>query len=100
MRWQIYARHSKRSDRELVKIDCAALPKDLLEADYLVMNAALLQAQPKQRLADSKLPINQHCCLMKGSLPIDAQANLLRVSNNGNLSGFGGRQTFKINVRI
>lgn len=45
---------SKRAAQSFVKIDCATLPSGLLEAELLVMNAALLPAPVKKNPAGSK----------------------------------------------
>lgn len=93
--------NSKRAERELVKIDCAALPKDLLEAELFgyergaytgatETKAGRLEAAHKSTLLLDEIAL----------LPIDAQAKLLRVLEQREFERLGGRKTFKIDVRI
>jgi transcriptional regulator with PAS, ATPase and Fis domain len=92
---------SKRAEHELVKIDCAALPKDLLESELfgyergaftgaMEAKAGRLEAAHKSTLLLDEIAL----------LPIDGQAKLLRVLEQREFERLGGRKTFKINVRI
>jgi len=47
---------SARCNRRFVKVNCAAIPFDLLEASCLVMRKALSPAPSRKELADSNWP--------------------------------------------
>jgi two-component system, NtrC family, response regulator AtoC len=92
---------SKRAGQNFVKIDCGALPKDLLEAELFgYERGAFTGANESKpgRLEDAH----------KGSLlldeiahlPLDAQAKFLRVIERREFERLGGRRTIKVNTRL
>jgi two-component system, NtrC family, response regulator HydG len=96
----IHAR-SKRADRELVKIDCAALPKELLEAELFGHERGAFTGATEAR--PGRLEAAHKSTLLLDEialLPIDAQAKLLRVLEQREFERLGGRKIFKIDVRV
>src|SRR5947208_13416837 len=98
--WFIHA-HSQRAAQPLVKIDCATLPADLLEAELFGYERGAFtgatQAKPGRLEAAHKgtLVLDEIA-----HLSIDAQAKLLRVIEEREFERLGGRRTIKVDARL
>jgi DNA-binding NtrC family response regulator len=96
----VHAR-SRRAAQPLVKIDCAALPKDLLEAELFGYERGAFtgahEAKPG-RLEDA----HRGTLLLDeiAHLPPDAQVKFLRVIERREFERLGGRRTTKIDTRL
>jgi two-component system, NtrC family, response regulator AtoC len=96
----IHAR-SLRADGALVKIDCGALPRDLLEAELFGYErgafTGAMEARPGRLEAAHKgtLVLDEIA-----HLSIDAQAKLLRVIEEREFERLGGRRTVKVDARL
>lgn len=92
---------SKRAANNLVKIDCAALPTDLLEAELFGYErgafSGATEAKPGRLEAAHKSTLLLDEIAL---LPVEAQAKLLRVIEQREFERLGGRKTFKIDVRL
>jgi transcriptional regulator with PAS, ATPase and Fis domain len=92
---------SPRSRLSFVKIDCAALPSELLEAELFGYERGAFtgatQARPGRLEAAHKgtLLLNEIA-----HLSIDAQAKLLRVIERREFERLGGRRTIKVDARL
>ena len=94
-------RHSKRADKPMVKVNCAALPHDLLESELFgyergAFTGAVGEKPGKFELAD------KGCMLLDeiGEMSPSLQAKLLHVLEDGEFSKLGGRRTVKVDVRV
>jgi len=93
--------HSSRRDRPLVKVNCAALPANLIESELFgYEKGAFTGADRKKRgrfdLADgSSLFLDEIA-----DIPLELQAKLLRVLQEGEIERLGGNKTIKVDVRI
>ncbi len=92
---------SKRAGQNFVKIDCGALPKDLLEAELFGYERGAFtgahEAKPG-RLEDAH---NGTLLLDEiAQLPLEAQAKFLRVIEQREFERLGGRRTIKVNTRL
>jgi len=92
---------SPRARRPLVKIDCAALPGELLEAELFGYERGAFtgatQAKPGRLEASHKgtLVLDEIA-----HLTLDAQAKLLRVIERREFERLGGRLTLRIDARL
>jgi transcriptional regulator with PAS, ATPase and Fis domain len=92
---------SPRRDRPFVKIDCAALPQDLLESELFgyekgAFTGATESKPGRFELADGgTLVLDEIASLLPPS-----QAKLLRAIEERSFERLGGKQTIKIDVRI
>jgi two-component system response regulator AtoC len=92
---------SPRRDRPFVKIDCAALPEDLLESELFGYEKGAFtgatEAKPGRfEAADGgTLVLDEIACLRPSS-----QAKLLRVIEERSFERLGGKQLVRIDVRI
>lgn len=92
---------SKRRDRPFVKINCAALPKELLESELFgyekgAFTGAYQTKAGKFGLADGGTIFLDEISDMHASL----QAKLLHVLETGEFSRLGGEENEKVDVRI
>jgi two-component system response regulator AtoC len=94
-------RHSRRADKPLVKVNCAALPHDLLESELFgyergAFTGAVGEKPGKFELAD------KGCILLDeiGEMPPNLQAKLLHVLEDGEFSRLGGKRSIKVDVRV
>jgi two-component system, NtrC family, response regulator AtoC len=96
----IHAR-SSRSNRAFVKIDCATLPGELLEAELFGYERGAFtgatEAKPGRLEA-----ANEGTVVLDeiAHLSTDAQAKLLRVIEEREFERLGGRSTIKLNARL
>jgi two-component system response regulator AtoC len=98
--WLIHAR-SNRASNALVKIDCAALPSELLEAEFFGYErgafTGAIEARPGRLEAahGGTLVLDEIAYL-----PVEAQAKLLRVIEEREFERLGGRRTIKVDARL
>jgi len=96
----IHAQSSRR-DKPLVKVNCAALPHDLLESELFgyergAFSGALRDKPGKFELADKGSMLLDEIAEMSPHL----QAKLLHVLQDGEYSRLGGLQPTRVDVRI
>ena len=92
---------SPRKDRALVKVNCAAIPSGLIESELFghekgAFTGALMKKIGRFEVADKGTIFLDEI----GELPLDLQAKLLRVLQEGEFERVGGTQTFKVSVRV
>ena len=93
--------NSLRKDRPLIKINCATLPKELIESELFghkkgAFTGAVADKIGKFTLADSGTIFLDEI----GEMPIDLQSKLLRVLQEGEFDELGGSKTIKVDVRV
>ncbi len=93
---------SSRSDNPFVKINCAAIPKDLLESELFgYSEGAFSGASKGGKIGRFELANNGTILLDEiGEMPLSLQSKLLRVIQERELVRVGGLKTIKLNVRI
>jgi PAS domain S-box-containing protein len=94
-------RLSRRRDRLLVAVNCAALPASLVESELFgrekgAYTGALSRQPGRFELADhSTLFLDEI-----GEMPLELQAKLLRVLETGEFERLGSPRTLKVDVRV
>lgn len=92
---------SKRSERPLVKVNCASLPSTLIESELFGHEKGAFTSAAARRIGRFELAHRGTIFLDEvGELPLELQAKLLRVIQEGELERLGGSQTIKVDVRI
>ena len=92
---------SKRKNRPMVKVNCAAIPANLIESELFgrekgaYTGASTTQAGRFEVADGSSLFLDEI-----GELPSELQAKLLRVIQDGSLERLGSNKTIKVDVRI
>lgn len=92
---------SPRAQRPFVKIDCGALPAELLEAELFGYERGAFTGATEAR--PGKIEASHKGTLVLDEialLSIDAQAKLLRVIERREFERLGGRRTQKIDARL
>ncbi len=92
---------STRRDRALIRINCAALPRELVESELFghekgAFTGALQQRRGRFELADGGTLFLDEV----GELPLDAQAKLLRVLQEREFERVGGSRSLRVDVRV
>ena len=92
---------SSRRERPLVKLNCAALPRELVESELFghekgAFTGALQQRRGRFELADGGTLFLDEV----GELPLDTQAKLLRVLQEREFERVGGTRTLQVDVRV
>ncbi|MGH9195896.1 MAG: sigma 54-interacting transcriptional regulator, partial [Acidimicrobiia bacterium] len=91
---------SPRRDRPAVKLNCAALPRDLIESELFGVGRRVATGV-EERPGKFELARGGTVFLDEiGELPLDLQAKLLRVIETGEVQRVGGKESFKGDVRV
>ena len=92
---------SPRRDNPLIKVNCAAIPKDLFESEFFGHEKGAFTGATARRLGRFELANGGTLFLDEtGELPLDIQAKLLRVLQEQEFERVGGQTTQKVDVRI
>ena len=92
---------SLRRDKPFVRLNCAALPHDLLEAELFGHRKGAFTGAATDRTGRFRAAHGGTLFLDEiASLDYDVQAKLLRVLQGGELSPLGSDEVIKTNVRI
>jgi len=93
---------SKRFDGPFVKINCAAIPKDLLESELFgYEEGAFTGAKKNGKIGKFELSNGGTIFLDEiGDMPLDMQVKILRVLQEKEIERIGGTKTIPINSRI
>lgn len=92
---------SRRAAQPLVKIDCATLPADLLEAELFGYERGAFTGATEAK--PGRLEAAHRATLVLDEiahLPLDAQAKLLRVIEEREFERLGGRKTISVDARL
>ena len=92
---------SRRKHLPLIKINCAALPHDLIESELFghergAFTGALRRKQGRFEIADGGTLFLDEI----GDIPLDSQAKLLRALQEQEFERVGGTRTIKVDVRV
>ena len=92
---------SQRKDKLMVKVNCAALPANLIESELFGHEKGAFTGAIDRRIGKFELADRSTLFLDEiGELPLEAQAKLLRVIQERELERLGGKQTIKVDVRL
>jgi PAS domain S-box-containing protein len=92
---------SKRKDRPLIKINCAALPAGLVESELFGHEKGAFTGAIARRVGRFELAEGGTIFLDEvGELPPEAQAKLLRVLQEREFDRVGGAAPIKADVRV
>jgi formate hydrogenlyase transcriptional activator len=92
---------SPRKDKLLVKVNCAALPANLIESELFGHEKGAFTGAVDKRIGKFELAQGGTIFLDEiGEMPLDLQSKLLRVLQEKEIERIGGRQTIKVDVRI
>jgi transcriptional regulator with PAS, ATPase and Fis domain len=92
---------SARKDRPLIKLNCAALPRDLIESELFGHEKGAFTGATQQRKGRFELADQGTIFLDEvGELSLEAQSKLLRVLQEQEFERVGGAETIHTDVRL
>ena len=90
-----------RKNRTLVKVNCATLPLNLMESELFGYEKGAFTGAFNRRLGRFEVADGATLFLDEiGELPLELQAKLLRVIQDGEFERLGSSRTLKVDVRI
>ena len=95
--------HSKslRRNRPLVIVNCTALPASLIESELFGREKGAFTGASSQQIGRFEMADKGTILLDEiGDMPIELQAKLLQVIQDGEFSRLGSSKTIKVDVRI
>jgi DNA-binding NtrC family response regulator len=94
-------RQSSRSDKELIKVNCAAIPINLIESELFGHEKGAFTGAIKTRQGVFERADGGTLFLDEiGELGLDVQAKLLRALQNGEVQRVGSEKTQVVDVRL
>jgi formate hydrogenlyase transcriptional activator len=92
---------SNRSKRPLVKVNCATLPANLIESELFGHEKGAFTGAMERKIGRFELADGGSIFLDEiGELPVELQAKLLRILQEGEFERLGNPKTMKVNVRV
>ncbi|MBI5863512.1 MAG: sigma 54-interacting transcriptional regulator [Planctomycetes bacterium] len=93
--------HSKRRDKPLIKVNCAALPTGLVESELFGHEKGAFSGAIARRVGRFELAHGGTIFLDEiGEIPLDVQVKLLRVLQEREFERVGGSASIKADVRV
>ena len=93
--------HSARRDRPLVKVNCAALPANLIESELFGYEKGAFTGADSAKRGRFDLANGSTLFLDEiGDIPLELQPKLLRALQEGEIERLGGSESIKVDVRI
>ena len=93
--------HSKRAAAPFVKLNCAAIPEELIESELFGHEKGAFTGATQQRRGKFELADGGTIFLDEvGDMNPSAQAKVLRVLQENELERVGGGETIKVDVRV
>jgi PAS domain S-box-containing protein len=92
---------SKRAEKPMIKVNAAAIPKDLIESELFGYEKGAFTGATSQKSGKFELADGGSIFLDEiGDMPLDLQVKILRVLQEGEVERLGSTSSKKINVRI
>lgn len=94
-------RFSPRCDRSMIKVNCAALPATLIESELFGREKGAFTGAMSRQIGRFEIADGSTLFLDEvGEMPLEVQAKLLRVLQEGQFERLGNPRTIKVDVRI
>lgn len=92
---------SKRHQRPLIRVNCAAIPRELFESEFFGHTKGAFTGALKDRTGRFELADGGTIFLDEvGEIPLELQSKLLRVLQEGEIERVGDDKTRHIDVRV
>ena len=93
--------HSKRRERPLIKVNCAALPTGLVESELFGHEKGAFTGAIARRIGRFELADRGTIFLDEiGEIPLEVQVKLLRVLQEKEFDRVGGKSPISVDVRV
>ena len=98
---QLIHKHSRRSREKFLKVNCAALPADLLESELFGHRQGAFTGAINDRAGKFE-QANRGTLLLDeiGEIDVQMQAKLLHVLQDGQFARLGAQETTRVDVRV
>lgn len=92
---------SSRSNKELIEVNCAAIPNELIESELFGHEKGSFTGAIKQRIGKFELANGGNLFLDEiGDMSIHAQSKVLRAIEDGKIERVGGSTKVDVDVRV
>ncbi|UZE51383.1 sigma 54-interacting transcriptional regulator [Rhodopseudomonas sp. P2A-2r] len=92
---------SARRDRPLIRVNCAAIPRELFESEFFGHVRGAFTGAVRDRIGRFELASGGTLFLDEvGEIPLELQGKLLRVLQEGNFERVGEERTRAVDVRV
>jgi transcriptional regulator with GAF, ATPase, and Fis domain len=92
---------SPRRNRQIIKVNCAAMPTNLIESELFGHEKGAFTGAIERRIGKFELANNSTLFLDEiGEMSLDTQVKLLHALQDREITRVGGRAPVKVNVRI
>ena len=92
---------SPRKDRPMITVNCAALPANLIESELFGREKGAFTGAHAKQVGRFEIAHGGTIFLDEiGEMPLDLQAKLLRVLQEGEFERLGSPRTIKVDVRV
>jgi formate hydrogenlyase transcriptional activator len=92
---------SKRLDRPLIRVNCAAIPRELFESEFFGHVKGAFTGALRDRIGRFELANSGTLFLDEvGEIPLELQGKLLRVLQEGQFERVGEERTRNVDVRV
>ncbi|MEO7041519.1 MAG: sigma 54-interacting transcriptional regulator [Gemmatimonadaceae bacterium] len=93
--------HSPRHEKPFVRVNCAAIPRDLVESEMFGHEKGSFTGAAERRIGKFELADTGTLFLDEiGDLSMEAQAKLLRAIEAREIQRVGGNKTIRVDVRV
>ncbi len=94
-------RQSNRANKELIEVNCAAIPHELIESELFGHEKGSFTGAVKQRIGKFEQADGGNLFLDEiGDMSLQAQAKVLRAIEEGKIERVGGNAKIAVDVRI
>ena len=98
---QAIHRMSSRQQQPLIKLNCAAIPENLVESELFGHEKGAFTGALSRKIGRFELAHQGTLFLDEiGDMPLDIQTKMLRILQEGEFERIGGVATIKVDVRI
>lgn len=94
-------RMSRRNDKPLIEVNCAAIPNELIESELFGHEKGAFTGATNQRIGKFELADGGTLFLDEiGDMSLNAQAKVLRAIEEGKVERVGGNKQIAVDVRL
>lgn len=98
---QAIHKNSNRANKELIEVNCAAIPHELIESELFGHEKGSFTGAVKQRIGKFESADGGNLFLDEiGDMSLQAQAKVLRAVEEGKIERVGGTSKIEVDVRI
>ncbi len=98
---QLIHRLSQRKNKTMVKVNCATLPANLLESELFGHEKGAFTGAISKKIGRFEIANGSTLFLDEiGELPLELQAKLLKVLDDGEIERLGSPKTIRVKVRV